>query len=309
MQVIEYRYGDAFPVIEKCACALGFFDGVHLGHRLLVADTVRVAREQGLCAAIFTFRAEEPRLKAGEARLYSTEEKLRIFEALGADVVVISDFGSVANISEEDFVRLVLCRDLGCKIAVSGKDFRFGKGARGDTNVLRQIMESEGGTAIIRDMEKIDLDMGTRVEISSTAIRARLASGEPDIAAKMLGEPYHISGTVERGIGLGRHLGFPTLNTDIPKDTPLKAGVYATEVEAEGERYIALTNVGTCPTAGERALHAESYLVDFEGNLYGKEIRIYFLEYIREERAFDTIEALTKEVKKNISEVKERYGR
>ena len=227
---------------------------------------------------------------------------------MGVDVAVVADFGSVASLYDEDFVRLVLCRDLGCKIAVSGKDFRFGKGASGNTDVLRRVMESEGGEVIVRDMERIDIG-GTRVEISSTAIRAHLASGEPELAAKMLGEPYHISGTVSHGLGLGKGMGFPTLNTDIPKDTPIKSGVYATEIEICGRRHIALTNIGTCPTVGERRLHAESYLVDFEGEIYGEEIRIYFLEYIREERVFDTIEALINEVRKNISEVKERYGR
>ncbi len=309
MRVIEYGHGNIAPVIEGSVYALGFFDGVHLGHRLLIADTVRVAKERGLCAAVFTFRAEDMRLKSRDARLYSTEEKLRIFEGLGVDTVVIADFGSVAGISDEDFVRSVLWRDLGCRVAVSGRDFRFGRGAKGDSDLLRRVMEEEGGEAIIRDMEKITLEDGTRVEISSTAIRAYLASGKPDLAAKMLGEAYHICSKVERGLGLGRHLGFPTLNTGIPSDAPLKSGVYAASAEIDGKRYTALTNIGTCPTIGERELHAESYLIDYDGDAYGSTVRIYFLEYIREERAFPTREKLIEEVKKNISEVKKKYGR
>lgn len=309
MQVIEYKYGVAAPTLSESVCALGFFDGVHLGHRLLIAEAVKAARMRGITAAIFTFPTEDMRLKSREPRLYSTEEKLRIFEALGVDAVIIADFGSVSGISDVEFVRNVLCHDLGARVAVSGRDFRFGKGAVGNSDRLREIMSGEGGEAIVIEMEHITLEDGTRVEISSTAIRSFLAKCEPERAAALLGEAYHIRARVTHGIGVGKSLGFPTLNTEVHKDSPLSGGVYMSEVDIDGVRYPALTNIGTCPTIMERERHAETYIIGYEGDLYGREVTIYFLSYIREERAFDTREALIEEVKKNIEEVKSRYGR
>ncbi len=309
MQITEYRYGKVSPLMSKSVCALGFFDGVHLGHRHLIGEAVKIARARGFLSVVFTFPTEDMRLKSREARLYTTEEKIRIFDALGVDITVVADFGSVSSLSEVEFIRDVLCRDLGCVVAVSGEDFRFGKGATGDSDTLSRIMKSSGGEAVAIEMEHITLDDGTRVEISSSLIRAFLANGQCDRATALLGEKYHIRAVVDHGLGLGKSLGFPTLNTDIPTDSPLGRGVYMTEVEIDGVRYPALTNIGTCPTIMERQMHAETYIIGYDGDLYDREVTIYFTEYIRAERTFETKDALIDEVMKNIDEVKRRYGR
>ena len=286
MRIIEYKYPESTVDLPASLVCLGFFDGIHIGHRTLIADTVNRAREAGLLAVVFTFPAESESLKSGAARIYPTEKKLSIFESLGVDAVVLCDFASVASLSPESFVREVLVGSLGARVALAGADFRFGHRASGNSDMLRELMRLLGGDAVIHEMEYIDVP-GGRVEVSASLIREYLSSGRPELAAELLGEPYTVSGITVHGDGRGGKNGYPTVNTELPDGSVLLRGVYHTEVRVGGKAYVGLSNVGTCPTFGEREVHTESFILDFDGNLYDTKARIYLIEYLRDERRFE----------------------
>ena len=306
MRIIEYKYPANDVVCGPLVACLGFFDGVHLGHRALISDTVRCAAERGIESAVFTFPSEASGLKSDVPRIYTTEEKLRIFEELGVDVVVLCDFSSVFSLSASEFVSRVLYRDLGVRMALSGEDFRFGYKASAGSAELISLMRECGGDGVAHKMERYSLPEGS-VEISATLIRSYLSRGDVRTAAALLGAPYRISAPVVGGLGLGRGYGYPTLNTDIGT-SPIKRGVYHTEVEIDGKLYTGLTNVGTCPTFGERAVHAESFLLDFSGDAYGCVAKISFVDFIRDERAFGSAEELRAEIDKNVKELLDKSG-
>ena len=274
-------YEPGVKLSGKRVVALGFFDGVHEGHRVLLRNAKEEAERAGLPFSVYTFISENAPPKKGAA-LYSTEKKADIFEALGADEMIISDFSSVSEMSAEDFVRKTLASDLGCEVAVSGYDFRFGKGASADAEMLGKLLSECGGKALTVPEQKID---GER--ISTTKIKELLSSGECERANEMLGAPYSIDSVVTSGLGLGKKLGFPTVNSEFDGGVcHLKKGVYRTVTRTPCGIFSSLTNVGGCPTFEERAPHAETNIIDFDGNLYGEKIRIYFLSYLREEKKF-----------------------
>lgn len=281
MKIYEYTPNKKLDIPE-CALALGFFDGVHAGHRKLLETTRTLAKERGLIFAVFTFLSENG-FKSKE-RLYSTGEKLSLLEDIGAEAVIISDFSGISEISAEDFINGSLISDMNARVAVAGYDFRFGRGALGDSALLANTMKSAGLDCVIEKEQKIGEE-----KISTTKIKELLASGEVGLARQFLGMPYFIGGEVKRGNGVGHTLGFPTVNTDFEDGkTLLKRGVYRTAVDVDGTLYSGVTNVGSCPTFEERSLHAETFILDFSGDLYGKTIRIYFLGFLREEKQFSS---------------------
>ena len=302
MTVIEYKYPASDVPSAGRAIALGFFDGVHIGHRALLSECVRTAREEGLVPTVLTFPTEAMRIKSSVPRLYSTEEKLRLFEECGILQTIVVDFDSVSSLSPEDFVTRVLVCDLGARVALAGENYRFGHRAAGDAELLSRLMARSGGRASIHNMEVCSLG-SEEITVSSTVIREHLARCDVKTAAALLGAPYRIHGKVVHGNGVGTSFGFPTVNTDIPATSPIGRGVYRTELVANGKTYTALTNVGTCPTFGERAMHAETFIPGFSGDLYGEDIELRFLEFIRDEREFPSTEALAEEIRRNIDHI------
>lgn len=300
MKVTSYKLYDK-PGFVPRAVALGFFDGVHLGHRALIADTVATAEREGFFSTVFTFPVESA-LKKGSPRLYSTEDKLEIFESLGVDEVVICDFDSVSGLLPDAFIEKVLIEALDTKIAFVGEDFRFGFGREGSSAYLSDKMASLGRAVRIHKMLESDVKGRGRVEISATLIRELLSLGDVRGAKELLGEPYFISGTVEHGKGDGRGLGYPTVNTEMGA-SPLKHGVYHTRVRLGNEEYRALTNVGICPTFAPREPHLETHILDFSRDVYGERVRVEFIEFLREEISFSSGEELTREIEKNIKQV------
>ena len=290
MDIRHYKYPEKLN-IKNTAVALGYFDGVHVGHRELIALLVREARAKGLLSYVFTFADSLSKTKKTQSIIYNTEEKVRIFESLGVDGVIVADFDSISGLSAESFVGEVLIDSLGAEIAISGYNFRFGKGAGGDALRLVELMEEYGKSAIILSEQKI----GGK-PLSATLIRELLSDNRLDEAARMLGEPYSFTGRVEKGLGLGKVYGFPTVNLPLREDFPLGVGVYRTAVRVDGRLYTGITNVGSCPTVQEREVHAETLIADFDGDLYGKSITIFFLGYLREEKRFDSIEKLRDQI-------------
>ena len=185
----------------------------------------------------------------------------------------------------------MLIDSLGVELAISGYNFRFGKFAAADSSRLIELMEDKGKRALVLSERRID-----GKTLSATVIREYLSAKRLDEAKKMLGAPYFIEGTVERGLGLGKGFGFPTVNIPIRESSPLTSGVYRTAVKIGEKLYTGVTNVGSCPTVKEREIHTETLIADFDGNLYGQNIKIYFLGYLREEKLFDSVDGLREQI-------------
>ena len=297
-----YKYTpDRKTGLQNAVIALGFFDGVHIAHRELIRKTVEIAKRENLSPTVFTFSAEGT-IKSDAPRLYSTDERLKILSDLGIENVILVNFEDIANFEAEDFVNTCLIDHFGAKAVVAGYNFRFGKGARGNKEILSTLMSNAGLCAYIT--EEITFNEKT---ISSTLIRFYIASGKIEIANKLLGSPYFISGRVESGNRVGKKLGFPTINIPLREDyVQLGRGVYLTAVKIGNDFYRGITNVGTCPTFDERKMHTETYILDYNAEIYGEKVKIYFLEYIREERKFESPEDLRCEIKKNMRWAMER---
>lgn len=294
-----YEYSKALKLKEEHSIALGFFDGVHLGHRALISQTVADAKARGIKSAVFTFYSEEAMPKSDRGRLYSTEKKLSIFEELGIDTVVIARFSDVCDLSPSEFVQGILVSSLLCRTAVCGKDFRFGKAASGNVQALSSLLAECGARCIA--LEDVTLKSG---KVSTSAIKEFLRTGRLQEANEMLGAPYSIDARVEHGRGVGHSLGFPTLNTSLGyAEGILKKGVYSSCVTIDGLKLRALTNVGTCPTFEKRDTHAETFILDYDGNLYEKKVNIALHSFLREEMRFDSPEALTEQIKKDIERI------
>ncbi len=292
-----YEYGiDEIPK-KPCVLAIGLFDGVHKAHRELIKRAALCAKEKNLPLGIFTFSSESA-IKSGTKRIYTTEQRLGILSELGVDFCVISDFSKVCNMSAEQFCRDTLYRDLGCRIACVGYNFRFGSGASADASDLSDIMASLGAEA--RICERLTQNGS---EISSSVIRELLEAGKIEAANELLGEPYFAKGYVTHGRGIGRErLGVPTINVAFGSDALIpRLGVYTASAIFGSTPHPAIANIGICPTLGERRVHIEAHLLDFKGDLYGQFVRINFLSFLRDEKQFSSEEELKMQIKADVS--------
>ena len=290
MDVRTYSYPEKLNITGS-AVALGYFDGVHVGHRELISLLVREAKAKKLKPYVFTFVDDLAKTKKTQSIIYNTEEKLKIFASLGVEGVVIANFSTISGLTPEAFVKEVLIDALGAELAISGYNFRFGKFAAAGSSELIELMEAFGKRALVLSEQKIDGKI-----LSATVIRQLISEKKLDEATKMLGAPYCLEGTVEKGLGLGKVYGFPTVNLPLRSTAPLTTGVYRTAVKIGEKLYTGITNVGSCPTVCEREIHTETLIADFTGDLYGKTISIYFLGFLREEKRFDSVEALREQI-------------
>ena len=280
--------------------ALGFFDGVHIGHRKIL-DTARAeATRLGIPLAAFTFSLDSG-IK-DEKRIYTERERLYLLEECGADEVIIASFADMRALSGEDFVKEYLIGKYGCAVAVVGEDFRFGKGASCGAKELFTLLSGAGKESIT--VSDVTLD-GARV--STTEIKEQLLRGDMKKANSALGSPYLILSSVAHGRAVGRTLGFPTLNCDIGGKRPLRLGVYASSVVIAGEEYTALTNIGICPTFDIREVHAETFILDFNKEIYNEEVKIYLHAFLRDEMRFSTKEELIARINTDIENAKELF--
>jgi len=271
---------------------IGAFDGLHLGHRALVGHAVARARAVGVPAVALSFEPLPRELFARGApppRLMLPRAKLEGLCALGCDGVGLLRFNAtLAAMSAEDFVRQVLVARLGVREVWVGPGFHFGRGRAGDIALLRALGEACGFTA--HEIAPVHVD-GERV--SSTAIRAALASGDFAHAARLLGRPYAIGGRVVRGQQLGRTLGYPTANLRYGGKTPALRGIFATWVHGIGGRpWPSVSSFGTRPTVDGQEPLLEAHLFDFEGDLYGRRIEVEFVAHLRDEEKFPDLPSL-----------------
>lgn len=283
---------DIYSTLDRpTAVALGFFDGVHRGHQAVINAAVN-CRKEGLAPIVFTFTIGEdaPAKKKGCGLLQTTEERERWMASLGVEELIIPDFKVFAGLCPRDFAEKVLCGLLYAKVVVCGEDFRFGKGASAGIEELRAFLEPKGV-----ELKTVPAVWHLGAPISSTRIRGALQKGETELAREMLGHPFTITGEVMHGKKLGRKLGFPTVNLSTPAGmVPMPFGVYATSVEIDGVWYRGVSNLGIRPTVteGVQTPNLESYILDYTGDLYGRELTFQMHSFLRPERRFDSVEEL-----------------
>lgn len=276
--------------------ALGFFDCVHLGHRALFEQATAMA---GKCAAkvgAVTF-SDNPSTAFGKTDklLFTFEERKALLEEAGVEVVLALPFGQeLRQTAPIDFLEK-LTHAFDVKGFVCGYDYRFGANAVGDSVLLRQFCEQNGIMCSI-----VPPVLQGNARISSTRVKACLQNGDVKSAALLMGHSYYVSGVVCHGHGRGHLFSFPTANLTIPDEKLLpQDGVYATYVRTDGARYKAVTNVGDCPTFGDRNCTVETMLIDFSGDLYGKELRVEFVKRLREIRPFSSPQALHEQIERD----------
>ncbi len=281
--------------------ALGFFDGVHLGHQALLRAVKTLASEG--CRGVVTFSGHPDTLVLGTtpALINTAEDRENLLRNYGMDRVVTLPFDKkMQSTPWEDFLE-ELRSNFGAGGFVCGEDFRFGAMGTGTASLLQDYCEKEGlPCAVVPEQEM------SGVRISSTYIRELLTQGRMAEADTFLGHPHVLSGNVVSGRHLGRTLGIPTANLHLPEGVIVpRFGVYACRALAEGRAYPAVTNVGTRPTVGGHHITVEPWLLDYDGDLYGKKITLEFLDFLRPEQKFDSLEDLKAAILKNAEQTRE----
>jgi riboflavin kinase/FMN adenylyltransferase len=287
--------------------ALGNFDGVHLGHQEVLKRAVEEGRRRGMRVIAATFHPH-PRavLGAGDPPKLITPVELRceMLLSYGADEVWVIPFDvAMSRKTPEQFVKDVLIGEGGAGVVVVGENFRFGHKALGHFSDLHRLMRQEGATAVGVQVRGWGMGGG----ISSTRIRALISGGEVTEAAGLLGRPYVLRGEVVVGDKRGRSIGFPTANVLPDTDAVIPAsGVYAGFVRFGEKEYAACTNVGVAPTFGRTESRVEAYLIDFEGDLYGRVVDVSFVKRIRQERRFSGVDELIGQIRRDVGEARIR---
>lgn len=287
---------DEVQPTEDRAVALGLFDGMHRGHR----EVIRMAldcREQGLCPSVFTYRIQNqiPQAKGQFRWIVSQEDKLRELEAMGIRMVVQPTFEEFCDLEPEEFAVGFLVKKMRAKVICCGSDFHFGKRAAGSVDDLRRLCRPYG---VEVKVALPVLDYGHPV--SSTRIRAHIFSGEMEDVWRLQGRPYSIHFPVVSGNKIGRTLRFPTINQIYPEQFAVpRYGVYVSVAQVDGKLYPSVTNVGVKPTIGAEHPLAETYIIGFQGNLYGERILVRLCRFLRPEKKFDSIDDLKDQIAKD----------
>lgn len=287
--------------MKKIIYALGYFDGVHLGHKALLAACRVLAKENGCSCGAVTFSSHPQQLLQGEnPRLINTNEDREALLLTGVDRVLELEFTrELQNMDWQAFCSMLVEKHNAAGF-VCGTDFRFGKGGAGTASLLKNYCLENGlPCKLVAQVEK------DGIRVSSTHIRALLERGDLEQANRYLGHWHILSGTVCHGKALGRTIGIPTANLLYPHSlVQLPYGVYATRVTVEGKTFPAVTNVGNRPTVNGENVTVESYLIGFDGDLYGKQIRVEFLRFVRKEQKFESLAALHQQIKIDIENCK-----
>lgn len=287
------------PDLVAAVVALGAFDGIHLGHRAILGTTVARGKARGIQAVACTFdRHPMEVLQPDRAPLPITTlaERLDLIAQTGVDLTLILTFTPVlAAVEPEVFVKDVVVGRLHAREVVVGFNHTFGRRARGDIALLRSLGDRLGLVTHVVPSILVD-----GIPVSSSEIRVALREGDVRRAARYLGRPYSIGGTVMRGAGRGRTLGFPTANLDPERPLLVPIGVYACRAEFDGQLRPAVVNVGVRPTFGEDELAVEAYLMDLSRDLYGVQLRLHFVERLRGEQKFRSVDELRAQIGRDV---------
>ena len=273
--------------------AFGFFDSIHVGHRKVICDAVRLAKLNGAISSVFLFRNNIfPLFGVQKFPIFTFEERLSLIETLGVDAVFYVDADEeYLSLSPEDFIA-DLKKKLTLKGFTCGSDFTFGAKGKGNVGDLKRLI---GGAYEISDLVTVD-----GAKVSSEWVKKCLSQGDLTTVKKCLDRDFAIKRTVVSGRSDGAKIGFPTINCALG-DVPIAPGVYFTLITVDGKRYKAVTNVGTHPTFDDLKCNIESNLLDFNGNLYQKEVEIAFLKYHRGIVKFGRIEELVAQITMDVS--------
>lgn len=301
--IIDSHIEQKYPT----AVTIGNFDGLHLGHRALIKLTKQFAQEEGLRSVVFTF-SPHPMLvfkkKEDFALIMDPGEKKFIMGEMGIDTYIEYPFNEeFAAMSAEDFAIKLIFKKLNCRVLIVGENYHFGSNRSGNYEMLQRMGEERGVKVIA-----VPSVMFEDERVSSSRIRKCLIGKDLEAANRMLTEPYFILGTVEQGKKLGRTIGFPTVNIIAH---PLKLfppnGVYATKTLYQGKYYYGVTNIGINPTVNGTQKIVETFLLDFNENVYGKELQTFFYTFLRSEQKFPSVEELRQQIQRNAEQAADYF--
>ncbi len=284
------RYTD-----RKTAAALGSFDALHMGHLKVIGEAVDFAKKNGILSLV-----QLVEMTNQTERVKSLEKRLEILEGIGVDVVVVEEFTQeFKTVEYADFVADYIKDVYNAKAVFVGENYRFGHNAEGDTQKLTQECAKYGIEVFIQPC----VESGGI--ISSSRIRQLIKAGRVEKVAELMTVPYSVSGEVVHGEGVGKSLGFPTANINIPEDTVIpKDGVYLSKILFDSKEFLGITNVGSKPTVNINEKNIETYIAEYDGNLYGKTVEVQFLKYLREIKKFDSLEELKGQLEKDKEKIK-----
>ncbi|MEM7034025.1 MAG: bifunctional riboflavin kinase/FAD synthetase [Chloroflexota bacterium] len=303
MQVIHHPSDVTLAPHERTIVTIGSYDGVHLGHKHIIASLQQRAAKHQVKSAIIAFHPRPAVIFQKSTKpdyLTTIDEKQVIFSHLGMDIAIIMPFShELAQYSAKDFLEEIITNLHPLELFV-GADFRFGKGREGDIALLTKVGEERGFSVQPIDLQRLD---GERV--SSTRIRSLLVEGNVRQATTLLGDYPHLTGPVIKGAQRGRTLGFPTANIAIhPEKLLPRSGVYAVWITVGDQTYAAVANVGVRPTFEETITTIEVHIFDFDHDIYEQVARVDWVEYIRPERRFDGIESLIAQIQADSQQAK-----
>ncbi|KAB2954348.1 bifunctional riboflavin kinase/FAD synthetase [Heliorestis acidaminivorans] len=310
MDTIIYK-GRSIGEYQRVHIALGNFDGVHLGHRRIIEELVKKSHQEQGTAVVATFDPhplEVIRPQQPPKLITPMKVKGELFRRLGVDICLLFSFSDqMAQLTAEDFVEIVLKEHLRCNSVMIGFNYSFGSKGLGTPTLLQKLGKENGFNVKIMDAVTID-----GIPVSSTNIRKALLQGDVERATQLLGYIPMLTGKVVHGEKRGRQMGFPTINLDLSKNQLLpQRGVYsavATFADKK-DRYIALVNIGVKPTFGCHRESVEAHLLDFRGDLYGQEVILHLIHFLRPEIAFGQVEELIAQIKKDSTQTREYMKR
>lgn len=294
MKVLNYHYPNKLDIKEPIAIAVGYFDGIHLGHAALVNKITNYAKKNNIKSAMLTL-STSPLVTLGKIEqeyvLTSVEDKCQILQNMGVDYLIVIDFNKEVALLEPDVFFEHFIQKLPIQYLVCGFDYHFGKQGKGDANYLRQLA---------KPYFKVDIQeevVQEHAKISSSRIRSELTNGNIGVVNELLGRVYNVQGIVIKGRQIGRKIGFPTVNVDYGNYLIPKNGVYGVKVVVDGNTFIGMCNIGFNPTF-DRLDHPslEVNIFDFNEDIYGKVVKVYFYCFIRKETKFESVNDLIQQL-------------
>lgn len=311
MKVIDGIDGLAAPLTASIL-TIGNFDGMHLAHQSLVRRARSLAGQEQVPAVVLTFEPHPLTIVAPDRvppMLTPRAEKLRLLEQLGADIVVIArSEPALLNLEAEDFVRDIVVRQFRPVVIVEGLSFGFGKGRKGSPELLARMAAPSGFQLSIVEAVSVELADGRRDAVSSSLVRKLLSEGRAEDASRCLGRPYRLMGTVVAGQKRGRALGFPTANLDAGSQMIPADGVYGATVLVGVDRFTCALSIGHAPTFSGTRLLIEAHLLDFAGDLYGRQLGVDLQSWVRPQQTFASAEDLVRQLKQDVQTVRSTVG-
>lgn len=293
MEILEQFYPN-----KNLSIALGFFDGVHLAHREIIKNAVDFAKKNGVKSAVVSFKESPAGYFLGKKikTIQTLEDRIRNIEELGIDYLYLLDFSEIVKYSAENYVKL-LVENFSPKAITTGFNHTFGAKKQGNPNLLKDLSKTYGFEYFEIQPQSLNGQV-----VSSTLIRTAIKNGEIETANQMLTKPFSLTGEVVYGRQLGRTIGFKTANINYPDDiVKLQNGVYGSKVIINHETYNGISNLGVKPTiTDDNQVLLEVNLFDFDGDIYRKEIKVEFIEKIRDEKKFDSLESLKTQIQKDV---------